>query len=191
MFSLTIFNGKTLLKILSVFLSFLIVISCFLPVSASAANEVNINNSSVEDDLKTDYGNLSIRFPKNSLDTKMYLVSLMEYGYSGLCQKDPDYGLYLYVYNPSGKDISADANKVQFGVKWEDDGKGNLVAVDYKKYVLTLLDKNDSNTLIKLKVRNPDSVLLCKIGEARRYDISGIEIHEKKYTYKDYTVGYS
>ena len=119
---------------------------CFLSLSVSAADEVDINKTSVESDLESKYSNLSTKFPKDTSDTKMYLVSFLEYGYTqALGEKSDSYGLYLYIYNPSGKDIISDTNKVQFATSWKYDDKGNLVANDYKKYVLTLLDKSDNN----------------------------------------------
>ena len=182
---------KVLKRIFILVLTVIMVVSAF-PLAASAAEKVDINTSSVEDDLKSKFDYLHIRFPENSLNNKIELISFLEYGYTASSgEKADDYGLYLYVYNPSGKDILSDTNKIQFGVKWKKDKKGNFEAVDFKKYSLTVLDINDNNTLIKLKVLNPDSELILKEGSSRRYEISGIEMHEKKYTYEDYKVGYS
>lgn len=170
----------------------LAVMLCSIPLSSFAADQMNIDTSSVESDLENNYGNLALKFPKNELDTKIYLVTFMEYGYTSLSkEKSSDYGLYLYIYNPSSKFILSDTNKVQFATKWLKDENGNVVGSDYKKYDLVLLNANKNNTLIKMKVANPDSSLIYKIDGSRRYDISGIEVHEKDYTYKDYTVGYS
>ena len=147
----------------------LAVMLCSIPLSSFAADQMNIDTSSVESDLENNYGNPALKFPKNELDTKIYLVTFMEYGYTALSkEKSSDYGLYLYIYNPSGKVILSDTNKVQFATKWSKDENGNVVGSDYKKYDLVLLNANKNNTLIKMKVANPDSSLIYKIDGSRR-----------------------
>ncbi len=180
------FKKRIFLLLLSV-----IFLVCSIPFCAFASDQ-DINTSFVENDLLTAYENPSKQFPKNTSDRKIYLVSLMENGYTSISGvKSDDYGLYLYIYNPSGKNVISDTNKVQFATRWKYDGEENYIGTVFKKYDLTLLNSNKDNTLIKFKVTTPDAALCHEKNGTRQYDISGIEIHEGNYTYKDYTVGYS
>ena len=178
-------------RILLLILIFTMLI-CSFSIPSYAAESKGIDQSSVEEDLKSKYTNLEEHFPVKKSDNKIYLISLLEYGYSSsVGERSYNYGLYLYVYNPSGKDINTDMNMVQFATRWKDDGKGNVSATDFKKYALNFLDVNATKTLLKFKVHSPDSSMIYKFGNSRRYDISGIEMHEKEYTYEDYEAGYS
>ena len=61
---------KVLKRIFILILTVIMVISAF-PLAASAAEKVDINTSSVEDDLKSKFDYLHIRFPENSLNNKI------------------------------------------------------------------------------------------------------------------------
>ncbi len=168
------------------------IIVCSIPIGTLAAQLETIETSSVESDLEGAYGDLSAEFPKNETDTEMYLISLMEYGYSELKRDQADgYNIYLYVYNPSGMSVLSDINKVMFASKWKLDDKGGYKAAAYKKLPLKLLDCSDDNTLLKFVVDSDTPVPYLSMNNTRQYDVSGIEVHDKEYSYKDYTVGYS
>ena len=180
-------------KALSVFLSFLMLFSVFIPVSVSASDDLSsIADSSVEDDLSSLYKDLETKFPKVSSDEKIYLVHFVENGYNEVLGMETEYfGLYLYVYNPSGQVLIDELNKVQFAVQWSKDSKGNFTASDWAKYDLEFVDANDDNTLIKYRVKDPDTRLCWCPVSSRRYDISGIELAHTTYDIENYTVGYS
>ena len=135
-------------RILLLILVFTMLI-CSFSIPSYAAESKGIDQSSVEEDLKSKYSDPVARFPINTYDKKIYLISFLEYGYrSGLGERSDEYGLYLYVHNPSGKDINSDMNKVQFATSWDIDDEGKVNPVDYKKYDLTLLDVSDNKALL-------------------------------------------
>ena len=135
---------------------------------------------------------METKFPKVSSDEKIYLVHFVENGYNEVLGMETEYfGLYLYVYNPSGQVLIDELNKVQFAVQWSKDSKGNFTASDWAKYDLEFVDANDDNTLIKYRVKDPDTRLCWCPVSSRRYDISGIELAHTTYDIENYTVGYS
>ena len=185
-------------KILCFFISFITLFTIVFPLSAFATSTdeqplTTLDDTSVEDDLKFSYIDLNNTFPLNDSDKGMYLISFMEQGYNELSGIDGDfYGLYLYVYNPSGKDLFGDINKVQFGIKWTKDNSGVIKVLDYAKYGISIVNANSNNTLIKFKVNNPDLKIMLRYDNMRRYDISGFEVQRESLgNFNDFTVGTS
>lgn len=105
-----------------------------------------------------------------------------------------DYGLYLYVYNPSGKQVrDSGLNKAQIAVSYED-GKPNK----YDKFTLKLCSYSTGEHAYKFyKFRIIDHVgedglkIEDRVSaESRRYDISGLELlHKGDNNATEYTVG--
>ena len=181
-------------KIFSILFCVLFVFSALaLSVSASSTDSATVfDETSVEEDLSTIYYNLDLVFPSNPLLEDLYLINVTEYGYDESKGVGKDYALYLYLYNPSGKFVTSGLNMVQFATSWKVDSRGNLVGSNYQKYSLTLLDKNDDNTLIKFRVDGANEKIFLKYKDgSRRYDISGIELAHSNYDFKEYSVGYA
>lgn len=138
-------------------------------------------------------------YPHNS-DGKPQMISFVEFCYSYYADKQFDYGLYVYVYNPQdiAFDMATDRNKIQFS--YDDAG--------YSKYTLEFLNYSKNagyeGRFYKFKVKLSDSqreAILKGIDENERvYKISGIEISVKgtvteytcaqTYTYTGFAEGY-
>ena len=139
-------------------------------------------------------------YPHNS-NGKPQIISFVEFCYSYYAEKQADYGLYVYVYNPQDVafDMSTVRNKIQltYGAKQS-----------YSKYVLEFINYSTEagyeGRFWKFKVKLTDghrSEILREVEENNRvYKISGIELSVKSnvteypcgqtYTYKGYALGY-
>jgi len=139
-------------------------------------------------------------YPHDS-DGKPQIISFVEFCYSYYADKQDDYGLYVYVYNPQdiAFDMATQRNKIQltYGDK-----------TSYSKYVLEFLNYSTQagyeGRFYKFKVKLTDSEkseILSTVDEnGRVYKISGIEISVKNvvteykcattYTYSGYALGY-
>lgn len=131
------------------------------------------------------------------------VVMFTEYCYSFYSNKQDNFGLYLYVWNPKGLsfDTSSSLNKVQMSVG---DRKS------YTKYSLIFLSKckeeNYEGLFYKFKVdlsNKERTAILNKLNSSERfYHLSGIELLEKgqtnatettvnlEYTFSGYAAGY-
>ena len=184
----------TFKRIISLLLVCLFISCVFLPIAVSADDTVSIDTSSVEEDLSYYYSDLGKTFPKVTTDKKNYLVQFVESGFDEINGvRSSSFALYVYVYNPSGKTLVNELNKIQFATSWSKGSSGELSASGYSKYELSLVNANDTNTLIKYKVANVDKKLVFYNEQrgTRRYDISGIELANSPYDIDDYTVGYT
>ena len=139
-------------------------------------------------------------FPHNA-NAIPQIISFVEFCYSYYAEKQSDYGLYIYVYNPQDVafDINTDRNKIQFTY-----GK----KPSYKKYDLTFLNySHDAGTegrfykfKIELSASDKADILKELSPDERIYTVSGIELSVKSkvtehktaqtYTYKGFAVGY-
>lgn len=139
-------------------------------------------------------------YPHNS-DGKPQVISFVEFCYSYYAEKQADYGLYVYVYNPQdiAFDMSSERNQIQltYGDK-----------PSYSKYVLQFLNYSTEagyeGRFWKFKVKLSEAqraAILKELSDNERiYKISGIELSYKNvvteyacgqtYTYKGYALGY-
>ncbi len=139
-------------------------------------------------------------YPHNS-NGKPQIISFVEFCYSYYAEKQADYGLYVYVYNPQDVafDMSTDRNKIQltYGTK-----------PNYSKFPLEFINYSTEagyeGRFWKFKVRLTEAqrtAILKEVDEANRiYKVSGIELSVKNevteypcgqtYTYKGYALGY-
>lgn len=139
-------------------------------------------------------------YPHND-DGRSQVISLVEFCYSYYADKQGDFGLYVYVYNPQdiAFDMATDRNKIQltYGSK-----------ASYSKYTLDFLNYSEKagyeGRFYKFKVRLSDSerqdILDTVNDDGRVYKISGIELSYKgavteyscgqTYTYSGYAEGY-
>ena len=139
-------------------------------------------------------------YPHNSKG-KPQIISFVEFCYSYYAEKQADFGLYVYVYNPQdiAFDISSERNQIQLTY-------GQTPS--YAKYVLEFINYSTEagyeGRFWKFKVNLTDgqrSEILRELDENERvYKISGIELSYKNtvteyacrqtYTYKGYALGY-
>ena len=129
------------------------------------------------------------------------VISLVEFCYSYYADKQGDFGLYVYVYNPQdiAFDMATDRNKIQLTY-------GNKQS--YSKYTLDFLNYSEKagyeGRFYKFKIRLTDAerqdILDMVNDDGRVYKISGIELSYKgsvteypcgqTYTYSGYAEGY-
>jgi hypothetical protein len=134
-------------------------------------------------------------YPYNS-SGKVQLINLVEFGYSQ--SSDSDYGLYIYIYNPSGNFI--DENSIRNNIQLSF-GEGD----SYNKYNLKFLNYSTKTgyerLFYKFRVKiNKSSALSTLDQSARVYSISEFELsindalesYEclQTYTYTGYCLGY-
>lgn len=142
------------------------------PMSAAAAAPYaeSFDSSNIEDDLAgVDLSN----YPKNPMGD-IDIISFVEYSYSNQSYLSEYYGLYVYVYNPTAKDITITNgnNTVNSLVGFENDGTTEI----YDNVNLEYLDKTSDNLIYKFKLSRSTEFLKM----AREYAID----HEGKRLYK-------
>ena len=113
---------------------------CDFPVHnavAEADSGIKFDNTSVLDDLKSSTINgqtFDIKnYPYNEKKT-IKVIDFVEYCYSYRTNQRANFGLYLYIYNSQGLNLSIDSkrNKVQMAVNYDSDGK----PIYYEKFDL-------------------------------------------------------
>ncbi len=153
---------------------------------------LKIATSNVLDDLKgaTVDGKLfdTENYPKDSTKETTVLC-FAEVGYSKYQDKQQDFSLYVYVYNPqlTNYKLNSALNKIQFSINDGEYVKYNV------EFVNDSLEKIGSRLYIKFKVKLSDTqrnYILSQITtESRLYNVSGIELlPEGKYNADDYVV---
>ncbi len=149
--------------------------------AADSDNELNFDNTSVEEDLKEEISN-RLKYPVNPLGTPQ-IIEFAEYCYSDSLIQQENYGLYMYVYNPSQIEFSekSKASYITISTSFDDLG----AAQEYSNVGITFLSYSDSEGIerlfYKFKVTDTLDILkaettLSKTTGERRYDISGISL---------------
>ena len=179
---------KIICIILMLCISLLLVQSTF--IDTCYAESDSFKNTNVLDDLR------SAKINGESFDIKNYpfyeqgnlkIIQVVEYCYSYKKNKQANYGLYFYVYNPQGLVLSETSgqNKVQIAVGDE---------VNYTKYALEFCSKSNEaayrGLFYKYRLKDADKILEKLNSNERTYKISGIEllrVGNKNAT--EYTVG--
>ncbi len=139
-------------------------------------------------------------YPHNSNGAPQ-IISFVEFCYSYYADKQNDYGLYIYVYNP--QDVAIDTNTTRNEIQLTYGNKPS-----YKKYTLTFLNySNDAGIegrfykfKIDLSEAERNDILNTVSPDERIYKVSGIELSVKNkvtehttaqtYTYKGFAIGY-
>ena len=166
---------------------------CFI-FTITAAAPVTMDTSNVYEDLKKMTINGAAfdenNYPENKEADYISVLSFLEYGYAENGDQS-NYGIYIYVYNPSKKNIlNSTKNKIQIaGVADKDSSE------TYHKYELDELSRYDGGLYIKYKISNLKPASAPKIlydyvkPSERIYKVSGIELHESgKYNATDFPV---
>jgi hypothetical protein len=112
-------------------------------------------------------------FPANSKGEQRLLV-LSEYSFSTKAEYQRYFGLYLYFYNPAGKQIlDHQLNTVQLAVTYNGE-----TPTAYRKFKLKLCSYTADNLFYKFKVENVTDIFsrVALTPDTRRYDLSGIEV---------------
>ena len=197
-----------MLALLIAFVLFLMSGQGFLSTSfVYALSENNYDNTNVLDDLRGSTVNgeqwdISM-YPYDNNKT-VSVINFVEYCYSYKANMQDNFGLYLYVYNPQGLDINTEttANKVQMAVAYD-----NCKPTDYAKFRLEFCSVSTEpdyyRLFYKFKIVDDEGQILSRLNSnARRYDISGIELFTKgssnateypvgaNYTFTGYAKGY-
>lgn len=117
-------------------------------------------------------------YPVNLNDHNVTLLNLVEYMFTYDEVNRGKYGVYLYFYNPSQKDIIASqSNKIQIADAFDSDGN----ATSYKKFNLQLINASTApaeKVFLKFKVVFDKSFIKSLNKNARRYRVSGVELFE-------------
>lgn len=151
----------------------------------AATEETNFDNTNVLSDLQSSTVNgkpfdiSAYPFDENK---DIQVINFVEYCYSYKKNLQGNYGLYVYVYNPKGLNLSTSSknNKIQMAVKYDSEGN----PIDYVKFNLEFCSKSDKgdykNLFYKFKVTdkavNGTTFYERVSSNARRYDVSGVEL---------------
>ncbi|WP_405355428.1 hypothetical protein [Ruminococcus sp.] len=110
------------------------------------------------------------------------VISFVEYCYSYKANQRDNYGLYVYVYNPKGLDLSKSQNfnKIQMAISFNGEGKPN----DYYKFPLEFCSRVENgdykNLFYKFKVVDKEvngTHFADRVNSnERKYYVSGIEL---------------
>ena len=169
------------------FLFVFVFIFLSIPFSSFAKSEQKQNvvvknviaNSTVLDDFE-EFGIDYRLYPKNIKAEHCQLLYFLEYGYDELGPSS-DYGLYLYVYNPSGREVKPNGNSVQMALKMID----TSTFLEYNKYALQLVSVSNvqgyENVFLKFKLQSVGGFYEKLSAGMRKYDLSGIEIWYQNY----------
>ena len=175
-------------------------------LSASAASEMQaaFEERNVLDDLTG--GTVGGKkfsladYPHNS-DGKPQIISFTEFCYSYYAEKQGDFGLYVYVYNPQDIAFDTQTSRNQIQLTYGD-------KTSYSKYILEFLNYSTQagyeGRFFKFKVQLTESekedILQTLKPDARVYKVSGIELSYKgevtdypcaqSYTYTGFAQGY-
>ena len=154
-------------------------------VAYAAESETGFDSTNVLDDLQSSKVNGKpfdiADYPFNE-SKDIQVISFVEYCYSYKANLRDNYGLYVYIYNPKGLNLSTNEkqNKIQMAVAY--DAEGN--PTDYAKFSLEFCSKVESgdykNLFYKFKVidhKVNGTTFSDRVNSnARRYDVSGVEI---------------
>ena len=163
-----------------------------LAFPGTAEDSADISTSDVMSDLKVmNIGGVKFSealYPKNPALTHVQILSFLEYGYD-YSGDQSDYGIYVYVYNPSCKNIKkSNYNKIQIGAV-----RDESATPIYRKYQLDEVSRSSDNRFIKYRLRdvkipNGTNYLYDIVDSSRRiYKVSGIElVTEGQYQPTDY-----
>lgn len=172
--------------------------TAFAAESINDPNEFDRTNvlADLESSTALDGGKFYVSdYPKDT-EGEVRIINFVEYCYSYTVDMRGNYGLYIYIYNPTEQqiDISSDRNTVQMAVSYDEDGIPDL----YEKFTLQFCTKSTGdykNRFYKFRIldhvsEDGKTIVERVDSNERRYDISGIELlYEGESTAEDYGVG--
>ena len=160
------------IKALSLAISLITLLSALL-LPASAAYVAPIINPMldtyvVDDLVKMQYD--PINYPLDPSATHLQLIHFLEYGYSRTDSRY--YGLYIYLYNPTGKELELEGSYLQMSY--------GLGSKDYSKYPLSVvsysIDTGNKFVFYKLKVNGINNVWRNINYASRVYNLANLEL---------------
>ncbi len=128
-----------------------------------------------------------MNYPYNASGTPQ-ILSFIEFCYGATPEKQVDYGLYIYVYNPSkiAFNLKSTNNRLQMRTG------GNSSASFSNGYKLKFLNSDDNGLFLKFKVDLTSiqkSGILNRVQSSERvYEVSGFELMIEK-NIEEYSVG--
>lgn len=123
------------------------------------------------------------QYRKDESKTAPEFITAVEYGYNGSKENSGNYGLYVYVYNPSGKEIVAGKSTITLATSFSAQAETDIFSasvLDWKP--MQLLTKSVSNkegyegTLYKFRV-NMEYPEKMTQGKHRRYEIADVTLY--------------
>lgn len=162
-----------------------VVFSAAPNIASAESGGLNYDKTNVMDDLTSSSVSgqpLDVKDYPYDEDSQAQIINFVEYCYSYKGNMQGNYGLYVYVYNPQGLNISTNSksNKIQMAVSYDAEGNPN----NYAKFDLLFLskseDSNYKNLFYKFKVVDREingTTFKDRVNSnERRYDVSGIEL---------------
>ena len=176
---------RSLLRVTVVAMVLVTLLGVFGTTAYAADNGSSFDHTKVLDDLTSSTVNgkpFDIRDYPFDEDGEIQVISFMEYCYSYKANQRENYGLYVYVYNPQGLNLSVNEkqNKIQMAVSYDAEGNPD----DYEKFSLEFCSKIEAGSYKNLfyKYKVIDRKINGKTfdqrvnSNQRRYDVSGIEL---------------
>ena len=145
--------------------------------AASAAGADAMDASYVVDDLNK-MGVDITKYKADAENDRMELLSFTEFGYK-VNGDFSEYGLYLYLWNPSGVKLEdSDLNSIQLSYGLNAGGKSG-----YRKYGLEILSWSTGSgyeyVFYKVKIKDSRYIAQSLNKAMRTYEFSGVEILRK------------
>lgn len=156
--------------------------------AASAAGADAMDASYVVDDLNK-MGVDITKYKADAENDRMELLSFTEFGYK-VNGDFSEYGLYLYLWNPSGVKLEdSDLNSIQLSYGLNAGGKSG-----YRKYGLEILSWSTGSgyeyVFYKVKIKDSRYIAQSLNKAMRTYEFSGVEILRKGNAHAtDYKLG--
>ena len=126
-----------LLRVAAVVMVLVTLLGIFSTTAYAAGNGSSFDNTKVLDDLlpATVGGKpFDIRDYPFDENGEVQVISFIEYCYSYKANQRDNYGLYVYIYNPQGLNLSTDSkrNKIQMATSYNKEGNPSA----YEKFSL-------------------------------------------------------
>jgi hypothetical protein len=143
-------------------------------VAVSADTLKTFDDTDITEDLKL------LDYSEEKTEEKTQVAGLIEYGFAENAIDCGDYALYIYVYNPTGKEYStrATANVVNIATEYDQDGEPS----QYNNFPLTECAYTTDKSIYKYRIVDEDNVILQnarsqnKDEGQRRYDIASVQL---------------
>ena len=166
-------NMKKIIKYTSFFFAVLMIVLSMPFTTFAAPIENPMHDTDVMDDLRAKGYGLE-DYPRDTSAEFVSLIEFFEYGYHVYGNQNY-YGLYVYLYNPSGKQIYENGSYIQLSYR-----NKNYENTPYAKYPLRIMSVSDEpgfeNVLYKFYIPSAVNIARDILDGTRVYYISGIEL---------------
>lgn len=163
-----------------------LILSVFLPIAAYALDSPSFDRIDVMDDLNATEGFNIYHYGFNGL-SRLKLFNFVEYAYSPFVNESVNFGLYVYLYNPTNIKFDKNGeNAIELAVG------SSPISSDTRKYRLKFLSAttgNYANLFYKFKIIGADDIYSLLSSNKRIYNISGIELDTDTEGIVDYGIG--